>query len=126
MIPFEELGIPKPDILSGEIGKGWWPIVKSLHEEIYKLDPDYQLVQVKEKFGGLRYYIRTSDGMHPDDYQRIRYLVNNAETISLRTCEDCGAQGEQRYISQYWIKTLCESCHEKKVQKGTEETEKEK
>ncbi len=39
-----------------DIGVGWWPIVIALDEQIAKQAPDYQIHQIKEKFGGLRYY----------------------------------------------------------------------
>ena len=36
--------------------EGWYPLIAGLHEQLSVLVPDYTLVQVKEKFGGLRYY----------------------------------------------------------------------
>ena len=40
--------------------KGWYPLVVGLNEQLSQLDPDYQLHQVKEKFGMLRYYAEPS------------------------------------------------------------------
>lgn len=60
-------------------------------------------VQVKEKFGGLRFYY-----MGGDDY--IRGLENMAESMSYRTCEECGAPGTS--TGGGWIRTLCET-HQK-------------
>lgn len=62
--------------------------------------------QVKEKFGGLRFYY---DG--GDDY--ISGLSSMAESMSVVTCEDCGAPGQQR--SGGWIRTLC-NLHEAQYQ----------
>lgn len=56
-------------------------------------------VQVKEKFGGLRFYV---DGA--DDY--VRGLIDMAEGMSLRTCETCGKPGRCRKGG--WVSTLCE------------------
>lgn len=56
-------------------------------------------IQVKEKFGGLRFYY-----MGGDDY--IRGLEAMAESMSYRTCEVCGAPGSS--TSEGWIRTLCE------------------
>ena len=56
-------------------------------------------VQVKEKFGGLRFYYNGGD-----DY--IRGLENMAESMSYRTCEECGAPGKP--TKGGWIRTLCE------------------
>lgn len=55
--------------------------------------------QVKEKFGGLRFYMDHGT-------QKMRALVNQAELDSNTTCEECGAQGVARRSG--WIKTLCD------------------
>lgn len=57
-------------------------------------------VQVKEKFGTLRFYY---DG--GDDY--IRGIVSMAESMSAVTCEECGVPGKQR--GGGWIQTLCDA-----------------
>jgi hypothetical protein len=57
-------------------------------------------VQIKEKFGTLRFYY---DG--GDEY--IRGLVSMAEVISEITCETCGAPGKLRPGG--WIRTLCDT-----------------
>ena len=36
--------------------KGWYGILVELDKKLAKLDPDYVVLQAKEKFGGLRYY----------------------------------------------------------------------
>jgi hypothetical protein len=54
--------------------------------------------QVKEKFGGLRFYY---DGGNDN----IRGMVGMAESLSAITCEQCGAPGDQRHDG--WIRTLC-------------------
>lgn len=54
--------------------------------------------QVKEKFGGLRFYYTGGD-------DTIRGMVAVAESLSAITCEECGAPGDQ--TSDGWIKTLC-------------------
>ena len=61
--------------------------------------------QVKEKFGGLRFYVDNSD-----DY--VRGVIAMAESMSYRTCEDCGAPGKQS--GKGWIKTVCDTCNKPK------------
>lgn len=56
-------------------------------------------VQVKEKFGGLRFYV---NGATDEIYNYISF----AESMSYHTCEECGAPGE-RYTDG-WHTTLCE------------------
>lgn len=36
---------------------GWYPLVIELDQKLAEISPDYELHQVKEKFGTLRYYI---------------------------------------------------------------------
>jgi hypothetical protein len=55
-------------------------------------------VQVKEKFGTLRFY--TNGG---DDY--THGLISMAESMSAVTCETCGAPGKRR--GRGWIYTAC-------------------
>lgn len=40
--------------------KGWYPIVIALNDYLAEVDPGYEVHQVKEKFGELRYYFATS------------------------------------------------------------------
>jgi hypothetical protein len=69
------------------------------------------LIQVKEKFGTLRFYY--SGG---DDY--ISGLVAMAESMSGHTCEECGSPGEIRRGG--WIKTLCDKHEDERQQKMKE------
>jgi hypothetical protein len=64
-------------------------------------EPVEQVVatQVKEKFGDLRFYYRGGDDL-------IDAVVRMAESMSSRTCEECGAPGT--HSSGGWIRTLCE------------------
>lgn len=57
--------------------------------------------QVKEKFGGLRFYMTAeTDEMHEH--------ISKAMELSSVTCETCGAPGEYRG-DLGWVQTLCES-----------------
>ena len=94
-------------------GDGWLGIVDRLDRQITEIVPDYQLTQVKEKFGGLRYYI----GSVPTErFDEVYRLIHEAEAESLRTCEVCGTQEGVTTRSpsgtKYgWIKTYCETHH---------------
>jgi hypothetical protein len=56
--------------------------------------------QVKEKFGGLRFYTNGyTDG--------ISAMISMAESMSYRTCEVCGNPG--RSNNHGWISTLCDT-----------------
>ena len=69
------------------------------YREVPEPIQDVIAIQVKEKFGGLRFYY--SGG---DDY--IRGIVSMAECMSYRTCEVCGSPGTSN--NEGWIRTLCE------------------
>lgn len=56
--------------------------------------------QIKEKFGGLRFYYDCGD-------EHISGMVTMAETWAGRACETCGNKGERR--SGGWMRTLCDT-----------------
>lgn len=84
-------------------GDGWYDILDNLcgivqqHVDYHKL-PQVEAVQVKEKFGGLRFYTN-----HTDDY--IRGLIVMAESMSYFVCEECGDKG--KLLRKGWFMTLC-------------------
>lgn len=77
----------------------WTAIVERKEREIPEPVEQVVAIQVKEKFGGLRFYY-----MGGDEY--IRGLENMAESMSYRTCEVCGAPGTS--TEGGWIRVLCE------------------
>jgi hypothetical protein len=62
------------------------------------------VVQVKEKFGTLRFYVQAATTEH---YNYISF----AESMSGRTCEICGNPGKRR--GRGWIYTACDAHAEK-------------
>jgi hypothetical protein len=58
----------------------------------------FEILQVKEKFGGLRIYVN-----HADD--AIRQRIEAAEQESFHTCEICGQPGKLREDA---LMTLCD------------------
>jgi len=89
------------------VGDGWKKIVLETDAMLSHIDPNYCILQVKEKFGTLRYYFDTDkDGA---DRQIMFAIASHAETRSSRTCEVCGGYGELR-DDMPWIRTLCDDC----------------
>jgi hypothetical protein len=92
-----------------ECGDGWFNIIDQLCANIQshidwknkekEIVPQVTVVQVKEKFGGLRFYY---DG--GDDY--INGLSSMAESISELTCETCGNPVKRQ--GGGWVYTACE------------------
>ena len=86
---------------------GWFDILWRLCEDLEPLvmemeragGPKFEVLQVKEKFGGLRFYVNCrNDG--------IRKRIDAAIQESFRTCEICGQPGTLR--EGRCIKTLCD------------------
>jgi len=114
-------GVPVDPRYNNGIGEGWFPIVEELHKQMVQIDPGYTIQQIKEKFGGLRYYWEPSvneDGFadyHSDRHKiaTMRALVSYAEALASRTCEACGLPGSLR-DSTGWYVTLCDGCESKR------------
>ena len=67
------------------VGKGWRHLVEKLVDDIIEIDPEVEISQVKEKFGGLRFYIWGGN-------DKIYKLIDEAETESYKICETCGTR----------------------------------
>ena len=66
-------------------------------------DPDYgfQIEQIKEKFGTLRFYVSGAD-------DTIFRFIDEAERKTVYTCEKCGSSGGLHCRKGvYWVRTLC-------------------
>ena len=96
------------------LDKGWYKLVIDTHKKLKYIDPNYQIHQIKEKFGGLRYYYQSSFPYGSMQDEIMQAIVNNAEEIASKTCETCGiydykARVETR-VRNHWYKTLCRDC----------------
>lgn len=90
-------------------GDGWIPLVDRLDRQISEIVPDYKIGQVKEKFGGLRYYI----GAVPSEvFDRVYALITAAEEESFSICESCGTTENVTTGGKGWVKTYCDECRE--------------
>jgi len=87
-----------------ECGDGWYDIIDEL---CAKLEPmGVVAAQVKEKFGGLRFYINP---VEEGDWDTIHNAINEAEAKSYETCEKCGKPG--KVVRGGWVSTLCDECN---------------
>lgn len=73
-------------------------IENPLYRKVTDKIPQVVVDQVKEKFGGLRFYYSGGD-------EYISGLVSMAESMSYATCEECGNPGKPNIGG--WIRTLC-------------------
>ncbi|NBU82143.1 MAG: hypothetical protein EBS55_10900 [Flavobacteriaceae bacterium] len=87
------------------VGDGWFKILFELVGAIKvndqkKGDWITKVTQIKEKFGGLRFYVTgTSD--------KNWALIRNAEQKSYGVCEESGSEVEVGTWVQGWTQTLC-------------------
>lgn len=96
-----------------ECGDGWYNLLDCLCSKLqFDTDhnnkeckyPQVEAVQVKEKFGTLRFYVA---GATPEQYAAISL----AELMSSRICEVCGKFSEDiAPCGPQWITTRCKEC----------------
>lgn len=83
-----------------EANMGEGVTIASLEAKVKEeLDNLPSIQQIKEKFGGLRFYVDKSTHDHD-------LAIEFAEAMSNRVCEVCGRPGKHRQGN--WIKTLCD------------------
>lgn len=89
---------------SFSVGPGWYGLIKSLIEKSIAAGWNKEVCQVKEKFGGLRFYINGAS-------TEVHDIISQHEKLSYEICEQCGEPGEVR--GGGWIQTLCDKHYNK-------------
>lgn len=126
--------IPKSLLLFGlECDDGWYDLVYNLCKKL-KLLMDLtgimvEAMQVKEKYGTLRFYAgtRTPPKLSPTgDFNEVLCeiiddLINEAENRSAFICEICGDRSGSLAHKGSWFKTLCNKCADKNGYKKSKE-----
>ena len=128
-------GPKMPFVLFGfECGDGWYVILKRLFSWIkWNVEQnDYPMIvvdQVKEKFGGLRFYYeflpfkdhvwsKYHEKWNNEEKQRwfdnhcrvISGATEYAESLSYHICERCGSTDDVTTAGDGWIVTRCAQC----------------
>jgi hypothetical protein len=93
----------RPVFRALDVSDGWLPLIDQLVDDLTALGP-FTVIQIKEKFGGLRFYTNTVT-----DEQQAR--ITEAENKSTTVCEECGETGDGITIGS-WMRTLCTPCEE--------------
>jgi hypothetical protein len=95
--------------LSWKYGKYLWKTYRYLQDNYKKIEiktiPQIETTQVKEKFGGLRFYTN-------DVTEEQHAIISWAESLSYHICEYCGTT-ENIGITQGWLSTICKDCYSK-------------
>lgn len=103
--PSKELMKNWPGIMSKAdvfLPAGWLNLTDTLCRDLICLGPNFRVIQIKEKFGTLRFY---AYGCSKDQLD----LIKVAEEASGKICEYCSQPAElwQRNI---WFITVCQTC----------------
>jgi len=96
-----------------ECGDGWYWLIDQLCGLLQgRIDANPHLnipqpiaVQIKEKFGGLRFYVTTAD-------EQTYGMIDFAEHLSNSICEECGTTIDVGRTNG-WIMTICKPCFDK-------------
>ena len=86
---------------------GWYPLIIRIDAQLVEVDPDYEVHQIKEKFGGLDFNFGTGKGL--DALLAMNAITRVAREESQHVCERCGQAGRLS-MRNHWYKTLCEQC----------------
>lgn len=89
-----------------DLPEGWYRVLDALCTAIETSMTDaelrdFRVTQVKEKYGGLRFY-------YSGGTEITSGLIESAEECSEKICMECGDAGRQR--SGGWVVTLCDFC----------------
>jgi len=78
-------------------------IINSLkHATNEALVEDFKIIQIKEKYGGLRFYVDGADN-------EIQAWIHFAESTSYDICQECGTN-QNLGNTKGWIRTVCKPC----------------
>lgn len=131
----EDQKITAAEKLRPKVGEGWYGvitpggwdwIVEKVDRDLSTLDSKYEVQQVKQKYGTLRYYYEASEDTPGEIREVMDSIVELGELLSAFTCEECGNCAlygtrdfkqdhsvKLRDDNRYYIRTLCDSCNEK-------------
>lgn len=84
-------------------GPGWFELIADTITKLIDLGWNKEVSDVKEKFGGLRFYVPY---VLPEDQEKI---INDAEVKSFTICENCSKPG--KYRIKFWMRTQCDKCN---------------
>jgi len=93
-----------------EVPLGWLVIIEEFLERAINFEGWFKVVQIKEKFGGLRIYIESEDDVPKEISAMIDGLISEAEFKANRSCHDCGCSIDRDNAKKYKFYVLCDNC----------------
>lgn len=119
-LSYDELLVKYPKLYAKlsyfECEEGWIGLIDELSKKLEEINNKYTdfedriyAVQVKQKFGGLRFYCWSTENIRKEDYELKDKLIEQAESASYTVCEMCSSPATKTTRGG-WIMTLCEEC----------------
>lgn len=110
----------------GNLYEGWRKtfVLDMIGELCDALGPyieDFEVYQIKEKFGSLTIYKGWKDREYTEEEFKyidditaeINGIIDKYRKISYRTCIKCG--GKATFLSSHWVTPWCDSCRDRKL-----------
>ena len=96
-----------------ECPQGWFQIIEELTKELVEISKDFRddsikVVEIKEKFGGLRYCVDYD--LPSEQITLIEQTIRYWESKSYKVCSACGSEEDVVRSRKYWEQTLCKNC----------------
>lgn len=89
--------------------EGWNRLIKPIvdyindYNENIPEEDKIHIKQIKEKFGGLRFYTDKKT-------EHLKNMIEAAEHEAIHTCEICGSKYDIGQTADGWITTCCRKC----------------
>lgn len=88
------------ELAKASVGNGWHSLLDIIFDKLETVSNPPKVIQVKEKWGGLRVYTDYMD-------TEIDRVIYEMESLSFKTCEVCGEVGALR--GRGWYYTSCDA-----------------
>jgi hypothetical protein len=106
------------DFEVARVGEGWRPLVEECHERLQVAFPDYELLDIKQKYGVLEFQAfprRWAEGQGQwtrQEYADLHAITGEIRDRSETICEWCGAPGQLRESRKHEL-TVCDACDQR-------------
>lgn len=110
----------------GDLYEGWQKafvpdMIGELCDVLDSYVEDFEVYQIKEKFGSLTIYKGWKDREYTEEEFKdidditteINSIIDKYRKISYRTCVKCG--GNATFLSDGWVIPWCDSCRDRKM-----------
>ena len=101
-----KLRIPEAFSKTIDVDEGWYQIVVDCSKEIDTIYPHYKILQIKQKFGGLRFYLDIYGDATNEQRNQVYEVIRKYEKLALQTCEATGLRGVAMKSPHGWLKIL--------------------